>query len=180
MATTYDRLAALLPDAGITKFDRQSDQIVFAVTTEAYRSPEGRDALLIVARLDEDGEYFKLFSPKAFVARPAHQNAFLRACMIIQWRTKLIQFEFDQDDGEIRPIIEFPLEDATLTARQLARCVGGMVTIMERYYPVLHTANETGVIDSQAMAGDERAALQQMIAQLQARLDSTGGGPAAL
>jgi hypothetical protein len=60
--------------------------------------------------------------------------------MEIQWETKLIQFEYDDTDGEIRPIVEWPVEDGTVTSMQLARAILGLVMIVDRYYPVLEQA----------------------------------------
>jgi hypothetical protein len=102
--------------------------------------------LVVVVLLEEDGEYIKVFSPHAFEAKGRHAGDVLRACMEIQWETKLIQFEYDESDGEIRPIIEWPIEDGTVTAKQLARAVAGLVTIVDRYAPVLEqAANGRGV-----------------------------------
>lgn len=67
--------------------------------------------------------------------------------MEVQWQTKLIQFEYDRNDGEIRPIVEFPIEDSTLTARQLMRCILGLVEIIDNYYPVLRWALDEGVVE---------------------------------
>jgi hypothetical protein len=73
---------------------------------------------------------------------------------MIQWQTKMAQFEYDESDGEVRIIIEFPLEDNKLTDRQLRRCIVALVGILDRFYPVLKTAIDTGIVDF----GDKPAA----------------------
>ena len=59
----------------------------------------------------------------------------------------MIQFEYDDSDGEIRAIIEFPLEDAELTRRQLLRAVQALVQIVDKYHPVIYKALREGVIE---------------------------------
>jgi hypothetical protein len=74
-------------------------------------------------------------------------GAVFRALLMISWRTKLIQFEFDEEDGEIRGMIEFPLEDSSLTQKQLIRCLNGMVQIIDEYHSVIDQAIRTGFVN---------------------------------
>jgi hypothetical protein len=43
----------------------------------------------------------------------------------------MLQWEYDPSDGEIRAIIEFPLEDSTLTERQFNRCLYSLVELVD-------------------------------------------------
>lgn len=186
MAMTLDELTAMLDDIGIKKRERRDDDVIFGFGTESYRAPNGAEGILLVAQLDENGEYFQVYAPMAFKVKPDHQEAFLKACMMIQWKTKLIQFEFDASDGEIRPVIEFPLEDNKLTRKQLARCIGGLCQIVDRYYTVLNKANDTGEVDfEETEATSEREVLERRLDELQRRLaeldgNGSGNGPSRL
>jgi len=62
----------------------------------------------------------------------------------------MIQFEYDDSDGEVRAIIEYPLEDANLTRRQLLRSVQSLVQIVDKYHPVMYKALREGVIEFEA------------------------------
>lgn len=120
--------------------------------TDKYVNPEtGQNILLIFLQLDEDGEYLKLQCPMAWKIKGRNVDDFLRACMMIQWRTKLIQFEYDESDGEIRPMIEWPIEDGTVTVKQLIRAIYGMKHLVDDYAPVLDRALETGKVDMPAL-----------------------------
>ncbi len=148
MAMTIDEIAGILDQMEFKYMKKDDNTIGFFMKMETYENPEkGEKSLLLVAQLMEDGEYFQLFSPKAFVVNGEHQDAFLRACAIIQWKTKLIQFEWDKNDGEVRPVIEFPLEDGKLTLKQFGRCVHGMCQILDKFYPKLKLAADEGVVD---------------------------------
>jgi hypothetical protein len=113
---------------------------LFFPTTRFVDPDTNEKRLVVVVLLEENGEYIKVFSPHAFEAKGRHAGDVLKACMEIQWETKLIQFEYDESDGEIRPIIEWPIEDGTVTSKQLARAIMGLVLIVDRYAPVLAQA----------------------------------------
>ena len=145
MAATLRTVSAHLHDLGI-KHEIRGEHIAIAYTTHTYRDPEGEGRLFLAITLEEDGRYFKLFAPNAFKATGPHADAFFRATAIVQWKTKLIQFEYDPKDGEVRPIVEFPLMDAALTAEQLERCVRGIVGLLEEYGGALQAALDTGTV----------------------------------
>ena len=148
MAMTIGEIAGILDQMEFKYAKRDDHTIALFMRMKTYENPENSEkSLLLVAQLLEEGEYFQLFAPKAFVVKGEHQDAFLRACAIIQWRTKLIQFEWDRNDGEVRPVIEFPLEDAKLTRKQFERCIQGMCSILDEFFPKLKKAADEGVVD---------------------------------
>ena len=117
------------------------DTVRLFFPTDKFVDPDTKEKrLVVVVLLEENGEYIKVFSPHAFEAKGRHAGDVLKACMEIQWETKLIQFEYDESDGEIRPIIEWPVEDGSVTSKQLARAITGLVLIVDQYSPVLEQA----------------------------------------
>ena len=119
----------------------QPDTVRLFFPTERFVDPDTNEKrLVVVIRLEENGEYLKVFSPHAFEAKGRHAGDVLKACMEIQWETKLIQFEYDDNDGEIRPIIEWPIEDGTVTSKQLLRAIMGLVLLVDQYAPVIDQA----------------------------------------
>ncbi len=155
MAMTLDQITDLLDQLELT-YQRQDGYVFLTMETQVYRDPEknGNKALTLMIELMEDGEFFTLLAPRAYFVLGGHQDAFLRACARVQWRTKLVQFEWDATDGEVRPIIELPLEDAALTRRQLQRCIFALCSIVDQYHEVLCRAATEGVV---ALPGDDLA-----------------------
>ncbi len=147
MATTVQELKAILDEEEVRYREREDGALVSSWTTKHYTDGDGDKALIIVVELDENGEYIKIFAPGAYKAVGPHQDAFLRACSMIQWRTKLIQFEWDETDGEIRPVVEFPIEDSNLTKNQLMRCIIGICRILDDFHPALERALKEGVVE---------------------------------
>lgn len=167
MAASVPEVTAFLDALDLSYHVTEREDIVLTFTTETYRDVDDELRLLLVIRLEEKGEYFKLFAPEAFaVTDGTHLDAFLRACAIVQWRTKLIQFEFDERDGEIRPIVEFPLEDAPLTQAQTRRCIVGMVQLLEEYYPTLRRALHEGEVGFEPSENMLAGVLSELLAQV--------------
>lgn len=108
---------------------------------------ENLESFPIVIQLDEDGEFFKLFAPKVLsgISNHPYKESILQTMLCISWETKMLQWEYDPTDGEIRAIIEFPLEDSLLTERQFNRCLSGLIQIVDDIaMPRLKTVMETG------------------------------------
>ena len=173
MAMTLDQLEERLKEAFGNDFKCQKypekNFIVVGAGTNFYKDKDGENFLRIVIELSENGEYINFFSPGAFNIAGKNKQVFLEACCMAQWMTKLIQFEYDHQDGEIRPVIEFPLEDNTVTAKQISRALRGMASLMDTYYNFLIKAGE-GVIDlniiKQSADAEKMETLRRMAAQM--------------
>ena len=172
MAMTRKDIEAILDEMQFKYRPHDEWAVVFLMRMERYENPEnGEKSLAVVVRLTEDGEYFSMFAPTAYRVKGPNQDAFLRACAQIQWKTKLIQFEWDESDGEVRPIIEFPLEDGRITRKQFERCLQGLCQILDEFHPALKKAAEEGVVDlPSAVPRAEVATLLEAAASL-----ATGG-----
>jgi hypothetical protein len=152
MGATLQQIATYLNDAGWNyRIDEEESRILTGVYADHVED------FLIVVQLDEDGEFFKLFAPRvlAGVKDHPHKEAILQTMLSISWETKMLQWEYDPTDGEIRAIIEFPLEDSTLTERQFNRCLQGLVQLVdEMAMPRLKVVMETGKDPGDLEAGE--------------------------
>lgn len=144
---TQGEITGLLDEMGLKYRVHDPASVVLTFRTDRYVNPDGDKSLLLVIQLEEDGEYFKLFAPKAMRAGGEHLDTFLKACLMVQWETKFVQFELDTTDGEVRPMVEFALEDAVLTRRQLERCIMSLCRILEEFHEPLTRALREGVIE---------------------------------
>jgi hypothetical protein len=138
MGVTLQQIAKYLENQGWNyRLDEEADRIITGVQAENVEN------LLIVIQLDEDGEFFRLFAPQVLAGVKDHP--YKQAMLSISWETKMLQWEYDPSDGEIRAIIEFPLEDSILTERQFNRCLAGLVQILDSVaIPRLKEVMETG------------------------------------
>lgn len=147
MATSLDEIQEHLRALGLRYAVPDGDPLAIYTVfgTELYRAPDGSDQLFLVVRVEEDGRYLKVFAPDAFRVPAEHLDPFLRACAMLHYRTRLIQFEWDAEAGVV-PMVELPLEDAPLTRLQLERCVKGLVALLDEYHDVLTEVARTGEV----------------------------------
>ncbi len=152
MGATLEQISGYLDKQGLI-YEIKPDKARIITQVEA----EHVEDFLIVIQLDEEGEFFKLFVPEVLtgVQDHPHKGAILQTMLVISWETKMLQWEYDASDGEIRAIIEFPLEDAILTERQFDRCFGGLVEMVDSWaMPRLQEVMETGVDPGDVALGE--------------------------
>ena len=149
MAANLKQIAKYLDNLGWDyRFDEEEDRIITGVEAENIED------FLIVVQLDEEGKFFRLFAPQVLAEVKDHpyKDAILQTMLAISWETKMLQWEYDPSDGEIRAIIEFPLEDSLLTERQFNRCLSGLIQIVDtvalpRLQEVMETGEDPGNLD---------------------------------
>jgi hypothetical protein len=149
MGATLEQIGRYLDNLGWEyRFDDQVERIITGVEADNLED------FMIVAQLDEDGRFFRLFAPQVLsnVKNHRHKVAILQTMLAISWETKMLQWEYDPSDGEIRAIIEFPLEDSTLTEKQFNRCLSGLIELvdtvaMPRLKQVMKTGKDPGNIE---------------------------------
>ena len=126
MATTLSEIAAHL-DAAEIKYKRKEDVIRTGFSTDLYQDHEGDFGVNMVLRLEEDGELLRVQAPWAYRipkdASPETQVAVLRTINQLNWESKILQYEHDPEDGEIRLGADLPIEDGKLTELQVTRLV---------------------------------------------------------
>lgn len=152
MAATVEQIAQYFDNRNWTyRLEAEKGRIVTAVQADNL------DDFTIVVQLEEDGRFFKLFAPHVLtgVKDHPHKAVVLQAMLSISWETKMLQWEYDPSDGEIRAIIEFPLEDAPLTEQQFNRCLTGLIQIVDDFaLPRLQETLATGVDPGDEEAGE--------------------------
>lgn len=149
MVTTLDQIGNFLSKRGLHfKHEEAQSRILARVEGDNVES------LLIVIQLEEEGRFFKVFAPEVLkgVQNHPYKEAILQTMLSISWETKMLQWEYDPSDGEIRAIIEFPLEDAILTERQFFRCLSGLVEMVDgfalpRLLEVMQTGRDPGDLE---------------------------------
>ena len=149
MAVNVQEIAEYLDQLGWDyRIDEEDERIVTGVEGDNVED------FLIVVQLDEDGKFFRVFAPQVLsgVKDHPHKAAILQTMLVISWETKMLQWEYDPSDGEIRAIIEFPIEDSTLTEKQFNRCLSGLVQLVDtvaipRLQEVMETGHDPGNVE---------------------------------
>lgn len=152
MPTTIEQLQEFLDEYDLRyRIDEERDAILigFEIDPEgsAFRSPDGSPSIRMVIRVMERGEFLSVFCPQAWnVGDCPHKAAVFEAIASIQSQYKLLRFDYDPKDGELRPNIELPLEDSEITSRQFHRLIHGVLHGVQRFDGVIRHAMETGEV----------------------------------
>ena len=186
MAMTLQEIGALLTEAEIKhEIVKRSEREIIAYVYSLKEYVDGEDGskkAKFFISLEEDGEYIKIIAPKLYIYKEGpYKEAVLQALLQICWKTKLVEYEYDASDGEVRLIIEFPLEDGKLTKKQLERCIRGMVGIIEDYHQVIDTVMRTGVInfDLEKNKAGDLGSMTDLLREFQAYLEAKKAGQVA-
>ena len=161
--------------------DEEHDAILigFGLNPESttFRDVDGDPGIQFVIRVLERGEFLAIFTPQAWnVEDCPHRAAVFEAIASIQTQYKMLRFDYDPSDGEIRPNVELPLEDSELTSRQFHRLMHGMLHGVPRFDRVIRHAIETGEVSFAGLADEEPAgAPPPQIARLQRLAEEVGG-----
>lgn len=160
---TLSDLSGLLDALGLPH-GVEPDHLYFSFGTTVYRAPSGKEALHLRLALDEGGGVFVLLAPDAFSVAGPHAGAAYRACTILMWSARLVRFQADFQTGGVQALIEVPVEDGSLTARQLRRCLTQMTEFVEYAYPLVRRAADAGTVD--VYAGGRRLDPATMLADV--------------
>ena len=142
MAITKQFILSLLEEAGLHyEVHEQTGEPIVLFRSSSYVNQNGNNIIMIVIQLSESGEYIKFFLPCAYyVSSDETAYAALKTFASISWQIKMVDFELDVNDGEIRPTIDFPIEDGTLTANQVLRSCQTLAQVIDGLDPFIRHA----------------------------------------
>ena len=169
MATSLVEIEGFLINQELRhKVDEERDCIMTGFSMENYLDSDGDHHLQIVIKLEESGEFIKVFTPSCYQYSGPNQGVLFQVLLMVSWKTKMIQFEYDHSDGEVRAVVEFPLEDSILTEKQLMRAVVSLAQIIDRYNQTIETAMTEGIVTfDDNEEGQMMELLQQMLSAAQ-------------
>ncbi len=175
MGSTLTEISVFLDSLGLNYHHNEEDDVIITgFGTKNYVDTDGDKHLGVVIKLEENGEFLQIFTPKCYsVPDETNRAALMQTLLMVSWKTKMIQFEFDDNDGEIRAMIEFPLEDAILTQKQFMRAFQGLVQIVDKYHPVMDKALTEGVIEFEG-SKDPLEELQEAFGRFEDLLQGLG------
>ncbi|MBM4010070.1 MAG: hypothetical protein FJ286_01630 [Planctomycetes bacterium] len=182
MPTSIEQIQTFLDEYSLNyRVDEEHDAILigFGLNPESttFRDVDGDPGIQFVIRVLERGEFLAIFTPQAWnVEDCPHRAAVFEAIASIQTQYKMLRFDYDPSDGEIRPNVELPLEDSELTSRQFHRLMHGMLHGVPRFDRVIRHAIERGEVSFAGLDDEEpTGAPPPRIARLQRLAEEAGG-----
>ena len=161
MPTTIQQVTGFLDESELTydvKEEYEAIGIGFSLdeSSTTYRDPDGDAHVQLVIRVAEEGEFVAVLAPQAWnVAACPHKAAVFEALVALQARFKLLRFDYDPEDGEIRPNVELAVEDSSLSSKQFHRLMHAVILGVQRLDRVVRHAMETGTVCLDLMNEEE-------------------------
>lgn len=176
MSTTIDQIAEFLDEQELS-YGRHETEAAILLTFRigpgetGYRDHSGEANFTFLIRVQEDGEFLSVSMPWTWnLADCPHTAAVFAAVLGFQARSKLIRFDYDPDDGELRANTEIGIEDSMLTSSQFHRLVKTVGDAVLELDPVIRHAMRTGEVDMHLLADrgsrhEESARIRDLVAE---------------
>lgn len=128
--------------------NREAEAISFGLSgNDHYRSADGEDLLVFRLMLASQGQYLEITCPFLYdLSECQHKGAVSRVLLGVSLRTPLVQFSFDESDGEVRASAELVLADGTCTPMQLGHMIEIICEVVSSFHPHIVRAMETGEV----------------------------------
>jgi hypothetical protein len=182
MPTTITEIKGFLDEFDLKyQVDEEREAILIGFNCRnentTFRDGDGDPFLRVVVRVLERGEFVAIFVPNAWnIGDSPSKSLIFEACVSFQLRYKMLRFDYDPEDGELRPNIELPLENASLTSQQFHRLVHGVLHGVQQFDKVIRHALETGVVCFECLDEGEQSALPaDDAARLEEQVQRAGG-----
>jgi hypothetical protein len=161
MATNLEVIKGYLDENNI-KYRDEGNFLTVVYETENYTNfVNGEKSVLIIITTETMGHFVQLWvSAYRFSSDSNSYNklALLQTLLKITYDTKLLQFEYDPDDGEVRLMVDIPVMDSNLTALQLIYSLKAILRCLDSEHQNITDAMRHGLTpesDSERLAAWE-------------------------
>ena len=142
MAVTLEYLRTRLGVAPSRVFTNEEDTLFYPFSHQGQM-------VAVNIQLQEEGDYVRFRIPMLLnLTEVTDLPEFLMKLLELNYRYKLLKFSCDPTDGEVAVSIELPVEDSTLTERQLERCLHYIANLALQERDHLRSFLATGVYPS--------------------------------
>jgi hypothetical protein len=150
MPTTIEHLKSICEslDIKLTPHEKRERAFVAWFKTDSYVDDDGEKSLFVVLELNEQGTFFEIYAPSLYNLKASRFKGHALAVLAeIAFRTRTLQCEYDNSDGEVRFTVDHWIMDTQLSAQQVDRLLTCILHCTEQYHPVIVKAKDEGKID---------------------------------
>lgn len=150
MPTTIEHLKSICEslDIKLTPHEKRERAFVAWFASESYVDDEGEKSLFLVFALNEQGTFFEIYAPSMYNLKASRFKGHALAVLAeIALRTRTLQCEYDNSDGEVRFSVDHWILDTQLSAQQVDQLLRVILHCAEHYHPVIVKAKDEGKID---------------------------------
>lgn len=153
--TTIEHIKGFLDEWSLKYVSRTEDSIGIGFKTSGMSCDqyEGRSQINIFVRLQENGGFLSICAHPCWnISKSPYRSVVLEAFLEIMSKYKAIRFDLDSN-GDVRPNVEIPIEDSSLTCLQFHRALGCILGCIDVYHPAIVGAMEKGVLSFDSAVG---------------------------
>ena len=146
MSTNLQEIHKILNNLDLeNKIDTEIGLIITGIGSDIYTDSDGKHGIQIIMHADENGEFFRIIAPNLYINKHSlHEMATLQTCMHVTSHTKLVKCLYNESNKEICIQIDLPLEDNTISSKQVSRILGCLIETVEMFDPAFRSAIDTG------------------------------------
>jgi hypothetical protein len=149
MPTSISQIQVLLDNLEI-KHRIHNDAVFVSYVTEKYTNTANqRNNVMILITTENEGGIVRLVVPYAYKfasdGNSYNKLALMQTLLQITYSTKLLQFEYDPEEGEIRITVDIPVMDSKLTEAQLSFCIDCIVHALDNFHEQILDAMRHGL-----------------------------------
>lgn len=150
MANTRNEIVEMISAAGYN-FNAEGDHEIYVWIDgmKTYRDRSGNDIALVILNLFASVNNIQIFSPSCFAVPddPEREGLFFKACTILNWKSTLCKYKYEPVFGLFEAVVDYPIDDYTMTQKQLITCINELIYMLNLSYPLFDKISKEGVMD---------------------------------
>lgn len=171
LITLQDAIDAVIPDSvgrSISENNAGNDVCLLTFNdAPAYQNPQGENTLSVFCTVMEDGEMLQVMTPYFFHAESSKQlQQIISKLYSNETLERLTRFWADPEDGEVRAILEVPIEDAEVDKTVIGSFISRyLVELIDAYGRVTGSTEKSLIPEERPAEEDQREKVLQQILQ---------------
>ena len=149
MATTFSKICSIMKAEDLKfRVHPKKNEALVLLSTREFKNVNDDKMVPVLVTLLEKGEFVKILAPSVFnLHNCKHPQSLSQALLEMSFKTKMLRWELDGKDGEIRASVDIPLENSKLKKNQFLRSLFAVPVILDQYYLSIKEAMDNGVVD---------------------------------
>ena len=169
LITLQDAINAVIPDSvqrSISENNAGNNSCLLTFNdAPAYQNPQGENTLPVFCTVMEDGEMLQVMTPYFFHAEsPQQLQEIISKLYSNETLERLTRFWADPEDGEVRAILEVPIEDAEIDKTVIGSFISRyLVELIDAYGRVTGSTQKSLIPEDSPDEEDQREKVLQQI-----------------
>ena len=171
LATLQEAIDAVIPlSVERSIYENKAGNDVCLLTfndSPAYQDPQGENILRVFCTVLEDGELLQVGTPYFFHAdSPKRLQEIVSKLYDNETLERVTRFWADPDDGEVRAILEVPIEDAVVDKTVIGNFISRyLIELIDAYCRVTGSTDKSLIPEDSPSEVDQREAVLKQILQ---------------